>query len=261
MRNILYTANYSINWDYFKGLQDWHIYSLYYLRRYCEKHNIELRVIDNSNVKMDGLYKTAKKLSFDGADSWNIATWSSLVAMDDFLWHSDADNFAWVDLDICIIKPGLNIFNYLEKDVMIDYKTVTDPKPCKKRAFVEDMTGSKYEKYCNTSIIMANRGGVADIQNKLTNLNVNPLNSLERIINCWLTTDDGYQIICDEGLMECFLNSFGYTRLQPWPADLVSEVVTSLDFNDFWLDRFSYHFASATKPMIKRFWQERNIYQ
>lgn len=259
--NVIYTGNYSINWDYFKGIQDWQIYNFYHLQKYCERHNIALRIIDNSHVGMNSAFRYARSISNDRADGWSIATWCSVAAVTEFADSNEFDNFAWVDLDLCIIKPGINIFDQLKGDVLLDIDDVLSPRGNIKERFVEGMAGFPYKQYCNTSIIVTNKQGAMDIKNRLLNLNLHPYQTgfLDRLVEFY---KNDKEFLCDEGFIEAVLNSETYIKFQRWPEILKSEVITPVSpHRDYWLDRFSYHFASHTKDLITGFWKEREVYR
>jgi hypothetical protein len=258
VKNVIYTGNFSINWDYFKGTQSWQIYNLYHIQKYCERHNAELKIIDNSNKWLSDTHSYIREKSNYKADSWSIATWCSVAAIRDFV-YSDYDYFGWIDLDICIIKPELNIFDYLTGDFMIDHGDAPDGGIGFKKKFIESMTVFPYKKNCSTAIIVANKQGCMDIYNRLLNLGLDPADHkfLDRLIELF-KNDKGF--ICDEGLVEVGLNSSAYTKFQQWPEELRGEVITATSHRDFTKDCFSYHFASHTKDLIPGFWKEREVY-
>lgn len=254
--NVIYTGNFSINWDYFKGLQGWHIKNYYELFNYSSRWGADFRVIDNSNKRLTNVYNMYRDLSNNKADGWNIGTLSSIVAIEDFI-NSPYDNFCWFDIDICVTKPYLNIFNCLSDDITLEYdKIYSSYGYHRKRKFVSGFLGINHEKYCNTGMFLLTKVGAYKLLNAIKNMGVDLTNEdfAKRLVDYYKNDHD---FMSDECIIEAIVN---------YESDLIFNKTAELyhpfvivpgdDINPY-LDVFAYHFASSTKHSILNFWSKR----
>lgn len=256
--NVIYSGNFSINWSYFQGLQDWHIYNMYYFQKYAERHGADFKVIDNSNRKMSDLYSYLRKISGQDADGWGIGTLSSIIALYEFV-NSKYDNFCWMDLDICIIKPEINVFDYLKNDMVIDYADLKEITYNRKQRFVNHLLGIDLKHYCNSSMVMLTKDAARKVLNNFKKMRCNIEDNifLLKVVEFFKGQKD---FMSDECFFEALLNFDNGMTIDKWPRDLHSEVLSANSHRDFNRDCFSYHFASATKFLIVDFWKNRRGY-
>ena len=263
MLNVIYTGVFSIGWDYFNGLNPWQIYNLYHMQKYCEKHNIELRIIDNSNSIINKLFEYAKRESNSKADSWNIATLCSIVALEDFVRRKDGGNFFWLDADICITDINYNIFNLITKDAI--YIETSNYRVNEKKDLFYSYFSKKYpiiyvnnDTACYSGIF-----GMNDIRAKRTveflhDYDIDICNFSPFVDSMIKLYKDSRHFISDECIFQVLVNSYLRHNTCNIGDLLKIKVITHDSDRNFDEDVFCYHFASETKYLIPEFWKHRN---
>lgn len=250
-KNIIYTGNYSINWSYFKGMQGWKIENLYHMKKYCNRHNIEFRVIDNTYPRMDHLFNWLRKNSDNKADAWNIGTLSSIIAHYDFLEEDKYENFCWLDLDTCITKPDVNLFDYIKDDLCIDYKD----------GFRENYKKNKFLRFfelennhfCNTCFFMMTKNGSLKFDKVCKNLGIDLKNQefLKSMIE-YFRGDNHF--MSDECIVEAAINT-GELSIHSVRKDMDIVTIKPHDPKIYKKGPFLYHFPSQAKLFVEDFWE------
>jgi len=247
MKNVLYTGNFSIGWNYFNGLQRWQIYSLYNLQRYCERHKIELRVIDNSHTGMSSFHSWLMQKSNWGADNWSIGTMTAIFAQEDFL-KSDFDNFAWIDLDVLIINTSMNMFDFVQKEkVSVAYSKNPDcdlDHLFRKKRFLLDFLRIRPDVHCSTGFYLMDRALAQEASSYRTQLGLNPFNDRWNDIIEYFSK--GPYFLTEETIMDALLNA-GLPKTQLPPelhVEMMSEIIIREPLP------FAYHLISGNKPRL-----------
>ena len=256
MKRIIYTGNFSISWDYYKGMQGWHIKNLWAMYNYAKKHGADFRVIDNSNNKMQWFYNECKRLTHGASDGWSIGTLASFFALQDFV-ESEYDEFCWLDLDVCIKKTDTNLFNVLKKDcITIENYVVIHDSENPKKTFVQDFMGIGHNRWCGTGMFMMNKETARKTLSFLEKDHMISFSHsffmgefIEKLIPFY-KQHEGF--VTDEHLMEGILN-WGvvdyYTPPRKYLAKIIFPGQTADPSDDVW----GFHFAGTTKNQIESF--------
>lgn len=255
MRRIIYTGNFSISWDYYKGMQGWHIKNLWGLHQYSKRHGVDFRVIDNSNVKMQWFYDECKRRSYGAADGWSIGTLASFFALQDFV-ESDYEEFCWLDLDICIKKTDTNLFDALKKDSLVleNYVVIHDSENPKK-TFVQEFMGIAHYKWCGTGMFIVNKEIAQKIlaflkDHRIDFSHVYFMGEFIDSLIPFYKQRGGF--VTDEHLMEGVINGTGIDSFMPLKEYLPKIIFpgqTADPLDDVW----GFHFAGTTKNQIESF--------
>lgn len=252
MRKVIYTGNFSINWDYFKGVQGWHIKNMYGMYNYAKKHGADFRVIDNSNRELQWFYDKCREISGHKADGWNIGTLSSIFALKDFI-NSQYDLFCWLDLDICIRKTYMSMFDlYHEGTLVVEHDKVYEPLNNKKQDFIQNFMGLHHKKYCNTSTFILTKSTAKIIIDYLEVCHGMKFDSLVFIQSLCNFYKDSPHFMSDECIIEGVLNS-DIVPVETVDKRYVAHVIHPGQVADPKMDVWGFHFASNTKTQIESF--------
>jgi hypothetical protein len=273
MSYVIYTGAFSIGWNYFDGLQQWQIYNLYNMQKYCDRHDIELRVIDNSNKELSSLFSYAREKSNYKADSWNIATLSSIIALNDFSKRND-DKFLWLDLDFVITDHKLDIFKYIDEyHILIElwYKTIFNEKKEKFFSYLNRYLPQNaqyiFPLLCYSGIFGCDTIRAKGIIDFMHSHSVYPTYSfIDDMIELY---KGDKHFISDECIMEFVCNNYagsegnGRINVPVNIKDYINiELVTEDNMdsvNAISDDFFGYHFASGSKINIPKFFRDNKL--
>lgn len=254
-KRVIYTGNFSINWDYFKGVQGWHIKNMYGMYNYAKKHGADFKVIDNSNRALQNFYDSCRRISGNKSDGWNIGTLSSIYALIDFV-NGPYDEFCWLDLDICIRKTYMDIFNLLKPGhLTVEFGDILTSQTNIKSQFVKEFLGLTHNKYCNTSTFLFNKDTAYKIISLFEQWNVkmesliDSIEFIERLCNFY---KDSPHFMSDECLIEGVINT-DILPLHCVPKEYVAHVIIPGQVADPTMDVWGFHFASDTKTQIESF--------
>jgi hypothetical protein len=251
MRRVIYTGNFSINWDYFQGVQGWHIKNMWAMYNYGKRHGADFRVIDNSNRLMQSFYDSCMEYSNGKIGGWGIGAFSSLFALKDFI-RGDYDEFCWLDLDICIKKTDISIFGALNKGCLTveSYKVIHDSENTKK-TFVQDFFNLEHTRWCGTGVVLLDKPTAWKIFNFLEEKYYVYLDSCFAQELCDFLMRADY-LINDEHIFEGIINSDIVPTVNI-PGEYRPHIVYPGDIADPTMDVWGFHFAGTTKNQIESF--------
>lgn len=112
MKRIIYTGAYDIGWGPYKGIQPWQSCAFELHKRYAQKCNADLEIIDNYSG-FDNIFKSL--VSSSGNNAWAIGTLAGIYAINHF-FNSPYDEFLWMDLDFICIKFE-DLFEYASPSI------------------------------------------------------------------------------------------------------------------------------------------------
>ena len=115
-KNIIYTS-----YGFGKGSdaygqfeeEEWSIVQREKIKDYCERNNIELKVIDYDNPYMVKILNNFEPTRDKYSKTHAIYVLSAIAAIFDFC-DSEYDTFYWLHLDMVIRNPDINIFDTFE---------------------------------------------------------------------------------------------------------------------------------------------------
>ena len=258
MRKVIYTGNFSSNWGYFKGVQNWHILSMHAQNKYAKSIGAEYRVIDNSNDTMRKIYDLYRGISNGEADGWTLGTLVTYAALAEFS-YGPHDSMVWLDMDIYIRKHYIDMFDYIVQDKLyIDHydPELNTTQTIHKKFFVNSR-GLDYTRNARAGTFMVNRAVVYDYFNRLKELDINILHPSFAKKVCdeykeFSKTDEAKKspvmFMCDECLIDALI-SHGL-QYEDTPKDLKCPVIYGDDY-DRKADVFGFHFAGKFKYHIE----------
>lgn len=258
MKKVIYTGNFSSNWGYFHGVQPWHIRSMYHQLAYAEKHGADYKVIDNSNERMQSIYSLYREISGGVADSWTLATLVTYAAIQEFS-NSEYDQMCWIDIDLFIKKPDIDLFSYYDPGHLCLYHYYADSRygDGLSQRFFSNFVGVEHKKYVQAGFIILDRQAAYDILNALNHLKIKVENK-EYAKTLWsyyhelrdtkMARDMPVKFMCDECLLSACIST-GKIKLQ-FPHDDLYSYITNGQNYDRSKDCFSVHFTAGGKYLI-----------
>jgi len=133
MKNVMYSSygfgSNSKQSGQFEG-SDWALVQRRFIKQYCDKNNIELRVIGYDNQFFNAILKNVERERDQQNKTHAPYTLSAIAAIFDFVHNTKEKDakFFWMHLDMAINKMHENIFDYieLEDDEMVVWSHFTE---------------------------------------------------------------------------------------------------------------------------------------
>lgn len=258
MKKVIYTGNFSSRWGYFHGVQPWHIKSMYAQNRYAERHGSAYKVVDNSYDDMQKIYSLFRSVSNERADGWTLGTLVTIAAIREFS-YSDYDLMGWLDMDIFIQKPHINIFDHYNPGSFCiqNYEPNEYPLNILHKKFFVESIGLEYKRYCRAGYFVIDRQVAYDILGAMKDQGIDLFNESFARKTCeqflsYQETEEGknasVSFLCDECIFDMCV-SMDRVRLQ-FPDHPVDSHIVQNDQYDRNLDCFNFHFAGSTKYLM-----------
>lgn len=177
--------------------------SRYFLTKYCEKYNFSY-IFENLIL-----------------DNTRHISWSKLLLIKNYINEKNVDYIVWIDDDIIITNPKIDIRNIIEKNMKDNI--IMMQKDCDENTLIN--AGIIIVKNCKMTISWIDK--IWDI-GKVLQKEFDSNWEQDAIIYDIVSTKNKYYKILDYGILQNFVRDYNIPKNNPWTTESFSAHITGM---------------------------------